>query len=327
MTQHPEPTPDLASALTAIAARLDRIEARLSAIPEDGVLQRAVATAVDAADGLAARHGFDPDARVRALVRVADRLSDPALLDRLERLDHAAAQVPGLVATAVDTFDGLATGADERVRALARLADRLSDPRTVDQLDRLLDMAQHTPGLVATLVDSLDGLAARPGLDVDGRLRALVRLLDLASQPGTAALVDQLAQHADTLPVLLRMVTTTMDVATDTVLASRVPLAERVRTGFQILERTTDPETARRLIHALDGLAVLDELLVSGALDPGAVRVIGHAATALRETSSSAPESVGLFGLLGALGDRSVRRALGFFLAVLRRLGARLTQE
>jgi uncharacterized protein YjgD (DUF1641 family) len=325
MTQHPEPTPDLASALAAIAARLDRIEARLSAIPEDGVLQRAVATAVDAADGLAARHGVDPDVRLRTLVRVADRLTDPALLDRLERLDHAAAQVPGLVATAVDTFDGLASGADDRLRALARLADRLSDPHTVALLDRLLDMAQHTPGLVATLVDSLDGLAA--GLDAEGRLRALVRLLDLASQPGTAALLDQLAQHADTLPVLLRMATTTMDVATDTVLASRVPLAERVRTGFLLVERATDPETARRLLHALDGLAVLDELLVSGALDPGAVRVIGHAATALRETSSSPSEPVGLFGLLGALGDRSVRRALGFFLAVLRRLGARLTQE
>jgi len=101
-------------------------------------------------------------------------------------------------------------------------------------------------------------------------------------------------------------------------------VVERVRTGFLILERATDPDTARRLVHALDGLAVLDDLLVSGALDPGAVRVVGHAANALRETASSAPEPAGLFGLFGALGDRSVRRALGFFLDVLRRLGARL---
>lgn len=281
---------DLHDALSAIAARLDRIEgqltashalgARLSAIeerlaglPDDRSVRDAFATVVDTADALAAR--TDADARLRTLARLAERLTDEDRIGRLERLDHLAAQVPGLVATAVD---------------------------------------------------SLDGLAAQPGLDPDARLRALVRLLDLASQPGTAALVDQLSQHADTLPVLLRLATTTMDVAADTVLASRVPLAERVRTGFEILERATDPATARRLVHALDGLAVLDELLVSGALDPGAVRVVGHAATALRETAATEPTPVGPLGLLRALGDRSVRHAVGFFLDVLRRLGARLTR-
>jgi len=279
MTAHADPSPDLATALTAIAARLDRIEARLAALPDDGVVQRAIATAVDSFDQLADRP--DADERARAALRVAERLTDPTFVTRLEQLEHAAAQVPGLVATAVDTVDGWQAG--ERFEAAARLVDRLGDPatvaqvdqllalsaqvpglvatavdtadgwqagarleaaahltarltepETVAQLDRLLDMAAQAPGLVSTLVDSLDALAAQPGMDADARLRALVRLLDLASQPGTTALVDQLHQHADTLPVLLRMVTTTMDVAADTVLASRVPLAEHhgIRVGF-----------------------------------------------------------------------------------------------
>ena len=309
---------DLHDALSAIAARLDRIEgqltashalgARLSAIeerlaglPDDRSVRDAFATVVDTADALAAR--TDADARLRTLARLAERLTDEDRIGRLERLDHLAAQVPGLVATAVDSLDGLAAqpglDPDARLRAALRLVDRLTEPATAATLERALDLAGQVPGLVATAVDSLDGLAAQPGLDPDARLRALVRLLDLASQPGTAALVDQLSQHADTLPVLLRLATTTMDVAADTVLASRVPLAERVRTGFEILERATDPATARRLVHALDGLAVLDELLVSGALDPGAVRVVGHAATALRETAATEPTPVGPLGQIG----------------------------
>jgi hypothetical protein len=56
----------------------------------------------------------------------------------------------------------------------------------------------------------------------------------------------------------------------------------------------------------------LEALLQSGVFDPAVVRVIGELGRALVDTAAARPAPVGVVGLLKALGDPDVQRAVTF---------------
>lgn len=93
------------------------------------------------------------------LTRLDQRL---ARIERtLEPLQNIAEQLPGGVATVVDTFDtwGREQGnLDARVREGLRLMQRLSEPETLATAHKLLDAIASAPGLLATAGDVFDGL-------------------------------------------------------------------------------------------------------------------------------------------------------------------------
>jgi hypothetical protein len=68
----------------------------------------------------------------------------------------------------------------------------------------------------------------------------------------------------------------------------------------------------------------LDALLRSGVLAPGPLRIIGELGRALTETAAAPPASSGVLGLLKALGQPDVQRALGFLVTFAARFGRRL---
>jgi uncharacterized protein YjgD (DUF1641 family) len=70
----------------------------------------------------------------------------------------------------------------------------------------------------------------------------------------------------------------------------------------------------------------LDALLKSGVFAPGTLRVIGEIGRALTETAAAPPASPGLVGLLKALGEPDVKRALGFLVTFAERFGRRLRE-
>jgi hypothetical protein len=75
-----------------------------------------------------------------------------------------------------------------------------------------------------------------------------------------------------------------------------------------------------------DKVRALEALLQSGVLDPAALQIIGGLGRALIDTASARPAPIGVIGLLKALGDPDIQRALGFLMNFAARFGSRLPQ-
>lgn len=148
------------------------------------------------------------------LASVLDRID--RRLARLEevvsRIDDVARTAPAVVATVTDTFDAVAArlasqgvDVDERVHVAAELLGKLTSPAAAralgavleraDVLEASLRMVEQAPGALATLVDTLDGLASRfgsAGVDVDARIRVVLRLIDHLTSPETTSALETL---------------------------------------------------------------------------------------------------------------------------------------
>jgi hypothetical protein len=85
-------------------------------------------------------------------------------------------------------------------------------------------------------------------------------------------------------------------------------------------------EAALRFGAAMDAGKVreLDALLNSGVLAPGTLRIIGELGGALTDTAAARPAPTGVLGLVKALGQPDVQRALGFLVTFAERFGRRL---
>lgn len=87
-------------------------------------------------------------------------------------------------------------------------------------------------------------------------------------------------------------------------------------------------EAALRFGATMDAEKVreLDALLNSGVLAPGTLRIIGELGRALTDTAAAPARTAGIVGLLKALGQPDVQRALGFFVTFAERFGRRLRE-
>jgi hypothetical protein len=87
-------------------------------------------------------------------------------------------------------------------------------------------------------------------------------------------------------------------------------------------------EAALRLGATMDAEKVrdLDALLKCGVLAPGALRIVGEFGRALTETAAAPPATAGVLGLLKALGQPDVQRALGLLVTFAERFGRRLRE-
>ena len=87
-------------------------------------------------------------------------------------------------------------------------------------------------------------------------------------------------------------------------------------------------EAALRFGAAIDAEKVreLDALLKSGVLAPATLRIVGELGRALTETAAAPPAALGIVGLLKALGQPDVQRALGFLVTFADRFGHRLRE-
>ena len=87
-------------------------------------------------------------------------------------------------------------------------------------------------------------------------------------------------------------------------------------------------EAALRFGATMDAEKVreLDALLKSGVLAPSTMRIIGELGRALTETAAAPPATAGVLGLLKALGQPDVQRALGFLVTFADRFGRRLLE-
>ena len=125
-----------------------------------------------------------------------------------------------------------------------------------------------------------------------------------------------LAQQA---PAFVAVLIDSFDEAVRTAIDKGIDVERGVLNGAEAALRfgaTMDAEKVREL----------DALLKSGVLAPGTLRIIGELGRALTETAAAPAATSGLFGLLKALGQPDVQRALGFLVTFAERFGRRLRE-
>jgi hypothetical protein len=328
-----------------LEARLDRIEASLERVTRLlDALPPQLGMVMDAGDELAKRvssRGVDVDARVAAALSALERLSEPKTLDalvriaaqadRLEPVVAWAASAEGTVAMGIDAVDAVARRAaergidlDARARAALDLLERVSDPATAAAVGRLAALAPALEPVarlaaqfedqLALVVDSADAWAAarqREGIDLDQRATdGFALLLRLASPDVVGPLgrlidaVPALARHADKFPRQLDLASQILDHV------ERFA-ADTGRTTEQLVD-----DGALALVR----LATLaPALFESGVLDAATLAALGRVGRELPLVLREEPAPVGFFGLLGAMSDPQVQRALGLALALARR--------
>lgn len=198
--------PDPLELLARIDARLEHIEAKLAKL--DPLLDSAPGLLALAGDSFdeAARELGDVDERVRAAVRLAERVTRPETLAQLHAALDLLESLPGVVAMAGDAFDEFANDAAARGVPLDQIVPELR--RAFEALLSLLAGGQLTslllPDTIATLGTAARAMAAaahapETKLGLLGTLKALREpeiqravgfAVDLARRFGTN--VDQL---------------------------------------------------------------------------------------------------------------------------------------
>lgn len=144
----------------------------------------------------------------------------------------------------------------------------------------------------------------------DPVLAALARIESRLAE--VERVTSALAPLLDAAPGGVAMVTDTVDTIAAQLADRGVDLDARLHSVVRALEVSTAP-------RAVNGLAALVE---SKLLEPSALAVVSRLAAALADPGDTKP--VGTWGMLRALRDPDVQRALGFLLAVAREFGRHL---
>ncbi len=171
--------------------RIDTLEKaveRLTDVMEQG--PGLVSMGVDMADEAykeAQARGVQIEQRLAAALHLAEKLTAPEMVEKLEQVFDFVHQAPGLVSMTMDMADETYKRAadngvvvEERLAAALQIAEKLTQPQMVEQLNGLMDTANQLPGLIAMFVDMLD----------EGYQRAADSGVDLGalSQQGVAAM-------------------------------------------------------------------------------------------------------------------------------------------
>jgi uncharacterized protein YjgD (DUF1641 family) len=146
---------------------------------------------------------------------------------------------------------------------------------------------------------------------IEERTRAIAEVAE-ALRPLIA-----LAQQA---PAFIAVVMDSFDEAMQTAYGKGLNVERGLLNGAEAALRfgaTMDAERVREL----------DALLKSGVLEPSTLRVAGELGRALAETAAAPPATPGVLGLLKALLQPDVQRALGFLVTFAERFGRRLRER
>ena len=241
------------------------------------------------------------------------------LLDRIETLEQTVGrladvleQAPGMVAMVGDMADETVRQAaargvnvEERLKTALALAERLTAEETAVKLNQLLDLADQLPGTLAMMGDMMDETvrrAASNGVDIEARLRAGLTMAEKLTAPEMVAKLDQLLAMADQAPGMIAMMGDIVDESIRRAGESGINIEAMVRQGAR----------AGAKFSALMESEEFDALMESGILDPEAVASVGKVGRALIASQQQPLEPVGLFGLLSAMRDPNMQRALGF---------------
>lgn len=202
----------------------------------------------------------------------------------------------------------LTSNGEETADLLTLILDRLERmERRFDHYEALVQQALPVTGIVTDTVDGWMAQLRQSGIDVDARTHATLRLLAELTTPQSMEALHTLIGMLPTLSALVRQAPGAIAAMVDT----SDELVLRLR------EAGVDIEHLGRR-----GARAMKALIDSNVLEDAAIAVISNAAQSLEESACTARPAT-LFGLIRAMGDPDVQRALGFFLAFAKSFGSR----
>ena len=257
----------------------------------------------------AAAEGVDIEARLKAGLAMAEKLTSPEMMERLDKLILMTDQAPYMVSMVTDIADetyreAAARGIDieTRLKAGLAMAEKLTSPEMMERLDKLILMTDQAPYMVSMVTDIADETyreAATRGIDIEARLKVGLAMAEKLTSPEMMTKLDQLLMLSEQAPGMVSMMTDIVDDGYRQLAADGIDVEERLRVGLAIMAKATDPQTMTRLDHMFDTLLAAEE----GVLNQEAVEMVGMAAHALVVSQQRPLPKVGLFGLLRALRD------------------------
>ncbi len=315
-------------ALDHLLERIDTLEEaveRLTTLMQQG--PGLVSMAADWADESYRRaqaHGLEPEARLKNALHLAEKLTAPEMVEKLDQVFQLADQGPGLASMLADWADesvrrSAEQGVDleERLRMALHLAEKLTAPEMAAKLDHALRLADQAPGLASMLADWADDTyrqAAASGVDLEERLRVALQFAEKLTDPAVAEKLDDALTLVEQGPGLAAMAIDTFDENYRRALENGVDFQVLTRQGINITKKLSD------LLDSEEAEALLE----SGVFKPQTLAIISKAGESLIESRGMPARKVGLFGLLGALRDPDRQRALGFLMDFLKAFGQKL---
>ena len=286
---------DTAKGITHVLQRMSTLEKaieKLSSLMEQGPGMVSMMTdMVDDGVRQAANRGINVDEHLQAGVQMLERLTQPAMVQKLNNLMDFADQAPGLLSMTVDVLDDGIKQAhqkginiDERLNTALDIAEKLTAPQMLEKLDKVLQLADQAPGLLSMTVDILDdGIKQthQKGINIDERLNTALDIAEKLTAPQMLEKLDKVLQLADQAPGLLSM---TVDILDDE--------------------------------YRKAGLIGIDFYALS--------EMTAKTSQALSKSRQLSPPKIGLWGLMRALNDSDRQKAMGFLMEFLKQLGHQL---
>ena len=181
------------TSIDRLLARIDTLEKavdKLTTVIEQGPgMMSMVTDMADEAYQKSAHRGVDIEQRLGNALTIAEKLTAPEMLEKLDAFLKFADQAPGLISMTMDVVDeGFKKSAnngvylEERLGNALVLAEKLTAPEMVEKLNGLLQLADQAPGLISMAMDSFDeqmGKMANSEIDIQG-------LLELGQDAGVA---------------------------------------------------------------------------------------------------------------------------------------------
>ncbi|MFW6053384.1 MAG: DUF1641 domain-containing protein [Persicimonas sp.] len=212
----------------------------------------------------------------------------------------------------------------EVLQSLRRIEERLV------AIEAAAEPARHIPdgvGMVADIFDDWAMGAAERGVDVDARARRVARLLERLTEPETLALVESVVERREQLAASLELLDKLPDavaMATDIFDDTVGRLQARGIDPVELTERFS--QAAVRFAEFVQSREY-QALVESGVFAPQTVQVIAGVGEAMTEAFNADVHEHGFFGVLGAMREAPVQRAVGFGLGFARRFGKLLRRR
>ena len=254
---------------------------------------------------------------VASLNRLLDRIE--ALEESVTTLHNTIKEAPGMVAMTTDMVDeAIRTAKDsgidinQRGKNVLQLAKRLTGDKTVENLNRLLDVAEEAPGLLTMVADIIDAeisRASESGINIEERLRNVLQLAVQLTNPETLSILKNSLEAAPTIPGLLSMATDMVDEQMNGAKTKGIDIGQRIKSLVTIADKLTDPQTIESMEHILD---------------PDAMQTVGALGSAIARCKNQPHKPVGLIGMARAFRDPDVQKAAGFLMEIVKSMGKEL---
>lgn len=288
--------------ITGIDRLLNRIDTlekaveKLTTVIEQGPgMVSMVTDMADEAYKKSSSNGVDIEKRLGNALVIAEKLTAPAMMEKLDGLLKFADQAPGLISMTMDMADeGFKQSAnngvyiEERLGNALAIAEKLTAPAMVEKLNGLLGFADQAPGLISMTMDMVDEgfkRSADNGVYIEQRLGNALAVAEKLTAPEMVEKLNGLLELADQAPGLISMA---MD--------------------------SFDEQMGKMSGSGID---------IQGMMEMGA-----NASTALSKAETMPPTKVnGIFSMMRALKDPDLQKSLSFLLNVGKAFGQQMDKK